>query len=75
MAKCTIIGHLVNTYKALGYGFCLEMGWFTLTMVLKYFSKKSDIYLHIHGSQMLFLEKSKSITTVFKKIPKNQICN
>jgi hypothetical protein len=29
MAEPTIIGHLVNTYRAFGYGFCLETGWFT----------------------------------------------
>ncbi len=33
MAEHTIIGHLVNTYKAFGYGFCLETGWFTLAAV------------------------------------------
>jgi hypothetical protein len=28
MAKPMVIGHLVNTYRAFGYGFCLETGWF-----------------------------------------------
>jgi hypothetical protein len=30
MAERMVIGHLVNTYRAFGYGFCLETGWFTL---------------------------------------------
>jgi hypothetical protein len=33
MAEHMIIGHLVNTYKVFGYGFYLEMGWFTLAAV------------------------------------------
>ncbi len=30
MAERTVIGYLVKTYRTLGHGFCLEMGWFTL---------------------------------------------
>jgi hypothetical protein len=30
MAERMVIGHLANTYRAFGYGFCLERGWFTL---------------------------------------------
>jgi hypothetical protein len=33
MAKHAIIGHLVNTHRAFGYGFCLEMGWFTIILL------------------------------------------